>query len=1343
MKNFYALTLSLTLFFAHAQVDTVCGISLLQDSLDLTTLPYYGNNQFLFDFRDSIDIVYSTHSPESGEDYEGGFDEDVYFWIPVKAWVYNDDNGQGGISENQVRQSIKVLNERFKGEFSKYPQSNGHTNIQFYLKCDISYINSDEMALNANLHLQTYWNNNFEWRCINIHYVQSSNDIWRGVGQFPWSSLTPFSTAVVTSNDIYLSSTLAHEIGHNLGLHHTHHYPSIDDPNHPNNNHYDYNGIATPCFQESVSRSRLQGSGCHHSGEKKCEITGDIICDTEADPGLLGQVSGTTYTGTGTDNWNDSWTPNVFNYMSYAPLSIREFFSDGQIGVMQFYITGGDGLVDSWLQIHHKNDFIDIYEPDDVYTDASEIQIGSPQLRGLHGIPDHSSLSNPNYDFCNQDWVKFTLTSTKTISIRTQPIEVGVDEVNTSIELFSDDATTSLAFNENNIPQDKYSSIMDISLPAGDYYILVKNEGNKPGKYVLYLEDCGTEECCFQPILTKTEFINPWTNSPFNIGHRNANIERIDRDLTVVNNGVLGCNISSPIGSGNIASGSMGNPTPNSHVFVDVCNDAEIVINKGSFVLGDPTDNLSSEVTINSGSVVKFLTEGKLVINNNSKLIIEDGGGIEFLEGAQIELVGPNSILEIRGKVTVGDNAIFTFSGDGRIIIDQFIYKGVRDNFWDIGEDAKLILEGPTDYGQVLLECKSNFSPVMEDNHTFAEVKIHKGQVLLHPGKHASITSPAFINKVEFNLPSGISTSDRHGGLKIWGRYNDVSYIHYNRFLNGNFGIKANQSISNPQPLVLHGNHFESNYHGLYIIGQSFTAQASTFKYNAYGLYGTDLHGTGLVNNCDFEENTVGCFLSGQGGSETQIAHSVFDATQMMASYSNPVGLQLEDYSVSLNCNNFSNLYYGIEFFGVNVSIDLSEDKRNRFFEAKNAIYGNITNGYFNMLAGNNGFFNNTSHDVWISASNNLSGPLNGNQIDFSENTMAQVFQWGWINVAAPNIGGAYTPTTNGSHPFNHCEGSILEYPSINEVMEVQMFTSNTYVNLPGGGGGNLIDVTVMAGEQITNSNDPNEILDDYKAFEDLTDISNELINQFSTLSATDKHVFFLILRMMEKALHQIYKQELLPYNDDYFESAAQEILDFNDIIDQLLGLLGTPSDTVEYERATALKLQTVHNYRQGGYLQDAVNTLFNYEPIHVGEKTLDRWLYWDCICNVEAEFMQGIIDEEVFDQDLMTCITSYAPRMFKMFEDPDVPLENNKTFSLKTYPNPTSEFLYFQTPGINDPETNLDIHLYSINGVEVYNNQAEASFVQRIDVKHLPPGNYVLKVVADGQIKTKKVIIQ
>ncbi len=208
----------------------------------------------------------------------------------------------------------------------------------------------------------------------------------------------------------------------------------------------------------------------------------------------------------------------------------------------------------------------------------------------------------------------------------------------------------------------------------------------------------------------------------------------------------------------------------------------------------------------------------------------------------------------------------------------------------------------------------------------------------------------------------------------------------------------------------LSNNLFQFNGCGLYVAGQTFSATYNTFNNNSYGVYGTELHGT-----CDIARNTfadnyhAGCFLSGQGGAETNVVKNEFHATQVFAGEHNntssyPSGILLEDHAINMTCNTFNNLYYGVYFPNSYASVDASESSKNSFSDVDYAVFGDIDNGYFNILQGENSFThsNGQGSRVIINVNNNLTGPTaqhNSSLIDFTDNKMPNIFTWGNVQV--------------------------------------------------------------------------------------------------------------------------------------------------------------------------------------------------------------------------------------------------------------------------------------------------------------------------------------------------------
>ena len=121
----------------------------------------------------------------------------------------------------------------------------------------------------------------------------------------------PFSPDLIVMDDgLLTSTTLTHEMGHYFGLLHTH-------------------GSSNCGSAANATNELVDGSNC--------QTAGDYVCDTPADPGLLGagcsafQVDAScNYIGTARDSRGMAFSPDVNNIMSYSRSSCRTRLSAGQ-----------------------------------------------------------------------------------------------------------------------------------------------------------------------------------------------------------------------------------------------------------------------------------------------------------------------------------------------------------------------------------------------------------------------------------------------------------------------------------------------------------------------------------------------------------------------------------------------------------------------------------------------------------------------------------------------------------------------------------------------------------------------------------------------------------------------------------------------------------------------------------------------------------------------------------------------------------------------------------------------------------------------------------------------------
>lgn len=149
---------------------------------------------------------------------------------------------------------------------------------------------------------------------INIFYVDEIGDqqlsrFACGVSTFPFWSKAATRSILMQKGCSTNGAVLAHEIGHFFGLFHT---------------HETFQGV------ELVNRTN-------------CEIAGDLICDTPADPNL-GSVglNGCTYEGNFVDANGDKYSPDAANIMSYSPARCQNKFTPGQSDLMNFYLETTD-----------------------------------------------------------------------------------------------------------------------------------------------------------------------------------------------------------------------------------------------------------------------------------------------------------------------------------------------------------------------------------------------------------------------------------------------------------------------------------------------------------------------------------------------------------------------------------------------------------------------------------------------------------------------------------------------------------------------------------------------------------------------------------------------------------------------------------------------------------------------------------------------------------------------------------------------------------------------------------------------------------------------------------------
>jgi hypothetical protein len=357
------------------------------------SLPWYGNETYLDTFYDSLQTAMGYPAAR----IDAGI-EDVWLRIPIQFWVYRVNATTPGITNPQIPQRLpnerdfQILMDELNGAFRR-----SGINFRFFMQCVRFVDDASAIEVNNFFEEDKLATSNRDNRAINVHIV----DNIVGAGGI----YNPIYDAVFIERGSYLNipaaneRTFTHEIGHYFSLLHT---------------HFGYNFI---CIKEPVSRGYAPQAGCLNqvAAIKTCTITGDMLSDTPADPNIDDEftplrvntdangdgnnvVGDCSYQGTVRDYLNNTYAPDVANYMSYADNVCISRFSDKQKKQINRNATWRENGLFTFFRSTGANSF-DRFEPDNNFIAARNINFNEVQRHSFHlaGCGD------------NEDWLRLTV----------------------------------------------------------------------------------------------------------------------------------------------------------------------------------------------------------------------------------------------------------------------------------------------------------------------------------------------------------------------------------------------------------------------------------------------------------------------------------------------------------------------------------------------------------------------------------------------------------------------------------------------------------------------------------------------------------------------------------------------------------------------------------------------------------------------------------------------------------------------------------------------------------------------------------------------------------------------
>lgn len=239
--------------------------------------------------------------------------------VSIAVHVVRYSDGSGEISSGDITTAIQQLNTAFS-----------QVTIIFEVTSTDYIDNSTYASIDSLPEVYDLWALGYsQSNVLNVYFVPNAYFI--GIADFPGRKL------IVTNGAAPNSSTLAHEVGHNFYLRHTH-SDAVDPPN-----------DCTP----ATTLELVNGSNCNTAG--------DYICDTPAEPftncgtGIKNYVNfGCAYTGTFRDANNQLYNPDTRNFMGYSLASCRNRFSAEQTIVMQNYVSEAFDLLTTSVAISNE-----------------------------------------------------------------------------------------------------------------------------------------------------------------------------------------------------------------------------------------------------------------------------------------------------------------------------------------------------------------------------------------------------------------------------------------------------------------------------------------------------------------------------------------------------------------------------------------------------------------------------------------------------------------------------------------------------------------------------------------------------------------------------------------------------------------------------------------------------------------------------------------------------------------------------------------------------------------------------------------------------------------------------
>lgn len=757
----------------------------------------------------------------------------------------------------------------------------------------------------------------------------------------------------------------------------------------------------------------------------------------------------------------------------------------------------------------------------------------------------------------------------------------------------------------------------------------------------------------------------------------------------------------------------------------DPCDNTQIrVFDGGSFELGDPSNFNRAIVYIHRNSTLELFPGSTLLVNQNSLLIIEKGATLIMHPGANIILNGSEAVLEMRGRLVLSDYAQFAIQGSGYLRYNAPIDAANQTDFFQIGEQASLILEGNGQTKKLEVIQDTWFPESLRVKCLDVKVYLAENTNLILQGETV-LESSWFLSTDTLN--------SYYGAVVLCGQ--KEASVDYCTFSSGTYGLKANLGIGG-NPLFINGCHFRNNIFGLNTTDERVWLKECTLSGNAQdGWLAENMAGKSLAEGSIFQQNgNAGVCFDGQLSSSLLLRECLLEE--------NETGISIAHAMLQAECSRFKDNSSAGILGGLLSRIQLDETARNR-------ITGNPLGIALNQA-------------LSVNLENSFAG-FSGNQYYIAGELLPDLFYDAQTSIATSlDISGNYMPANQSQVPvyvwFSHpvtqlpvqvgivCQTMVpfeqtvcyFQKP-VNEHIVLPILSKTGAAAIQGGKYHQylLLDALYDAASKVSC---------DGFAGNDTLAVScfNEIFSHLpGSLGEGEKAAVDYSLELMNGALCLAVEAGWVEPNRAIDNMPVDEYVAMvRDLIGQKINQIGGVTPEAK-EKEARYQLMMAQLYRVAEHYDYAMDILEETTQFS-GTSLSGSAVYWDCVCKAEKEMLSGNLDKNIFQQRMDSCNQMYNARM-----RPFIPVTGNSELIRQAdpanlvesvYPNPADQVVVVK---FHSSVKNIYVELQDSYGKLICSYEKEhpgSSF--SVSIPEVSTGVYILKINAEGNSSMHKVIV-